>query len=171
LRRIAAVLLCCASTAAVAAPKASAAAVCPGADQPIEQLGADASRSVTLCALNHERALRGLSALSLDTRLTGAAQGHSDDMVAHRYFAHGDFGARIRRSGWTRHRRSWMIGENIGYGSGRLGTPAGIVDAWMHSGGHRANILERRFRDIGIGIASGTPSGGGGATYSTDFGS
>jgi uncharacterized protein YkwD len=171
LRRIAVLLLCCASTAAVAAPQASASPRCPGATRTLDQLGPEASRDATLCALNRERARHGLGALRLDARLTGAAQGHSDDMVAHGYFAHGDFGARIRHSGWTRHRRSWMIAENIGYGSGSMGTPAGIVDAWMHSAGHRANILERRFHDIGIGIASGIPSGGGGATYSTDFGS
>jgi len=171
LRRFAVLLLCCASTAAVAAPEASAAAHCAGAKRTLEQLGPEASRAATLCALNRERARRHLRALRLDRRLTGAAQRHSEDMVAHGYFAHGDFGARIRHSGWTRHRSSWMIAENIGYGSGAMGTPAGIVDAWMHSAGHRANILERRFRYIGIGIASGMPSGGGGATYSTDFGS
>jgi uncharacterized protein YkwD len=45
-----------------------------------------------------------------------------------------------------------------------------MVRAWMDSPGHRTNILNRRFRDIGIGIVVGTPSGPGGATYTTDFG-
>ena len=40
----------------------------------------------------------------------------------------------------------------------------------MNSPGHRANILSRSFRHIGIGIASGTPVGTGGGTYTTDFG-
>jgi uncharacterized protein YkwD len=40
----------------------------------------------------------------------------------------------------------------------------------MNSPGHRGNILSRSFRSVGIGIAAGTPSGGGGATYTTDFG-
>ena len=170
MRRLA-VLVCCASTLAVTAPAASARTACAGVSQTIQQLGATASRRATLCALNRERAARHLRALRLDTRLTHAAQGHSADMVAKRYFAHGDFGGRIRRSGWTRHRRSWTIGENLAYGTDGAATPAAIVAAWMRSAGHRANILEGRFHWIGIGIASGTPDGqGAGATYSTDFG-
>jgi uncharacterized protein YkwD len=176
MRRLVALLLCSATVAAVAAPAASAATRCAGAGRSVEQLGTSAARTATLCALNRERARHGLRALRVNARLTKAAQGHSRDMVAHRYFAHesrdgSGFGARIKRTGWTRHRRSWMLGENIGYGSGSSATPAAIVSAWMHSAGHRANILQRRFRSIGIGIASGTPGGDGGATYSTDFGS
>ena len=45
-----------------------------------------------------------------------------------------------------------------------------MVGAWMHSAPHRANILDGRFTMIGIGVALGSPAGGGGATYSTDFG-
>jgi uncharacterized protein YkwD len=45
-----------------------------------------------------------------------------------------------------------------------------IGAAWMDSPPHRANILSSSFRAIGIGIALGTPSGGAGATYTTDFG-
>jgi uncharacterized protein YkwD len=57
---------------------------------------------------------------------------------------------------------------------GDAATPATIVRAWMHSPGHRANILNRRFREIGIGVASGAPVRDGaaksGATYATEFG-
>ena len=45
-----------------------------------------------------------------------------------------------------------------------------MVRAWMNSAGHRANILSRSFKQIGIGIANGAPNGGSGATYATDFG-
>ena len=96
-------------------------------------------------------------------------------MVAKRYFAHDSksgatFSARIKRTGWTRSRRSYTIGENIGWGGGSLATPRSMVRAWMGSAGHRANILSRSFRMIGIGIANGAPNGGDGATYATDFG-
>jgi hypothetical protein len=68
----------------------------------------------------------------------------------------------------------WGIGENIAWGTGGLGTPRSIVRAWMHSPGHRANILNATFRDIGIGIAAGAPIPHGaaatGGTYTTDFG-
>ena len=54
----------------------------------------------------------------------------------------------------------------------RLGTPEAIVDAWMNSSGHRANILSRDFREIGVGFSPGTPNGGSatGGIYTTDFG-
>jgi uncharacterized protein YkwD len=172
-RRFAAAALVCAS-ALIVVPHTASAADCAGADRAPQQLGAAAARTVTLCLLNRERAARGLAPLRPDRRLTRAAQGHSADMVAHRYFAHdsrdgASFGTRIARTGWTRHRRVWTLGENIAWGEREAATPAAIVDAWMHSAGHRRNILDARFRAIGIGIVSGTPGADRGATYSTDF--
>ncbi len=89
-------------------------------------------------------------------------------MVRRHYFGHGDFAGRIRRAGY----RGWTLGENIAWGSLQWSTPAAIVDMWMHSPGHRANILRPQFREIGIGIAVGAPQRcvGGAATYTTDFG-
>jgi uncharacterized protein YkwD len=89
-------------------------------------------------------------------------------MVHHKYFDHGDFAGRIHRAGY----HGFTLGENIAWGSLRYSTPASIVNLWMHSPGHRANILRPQFRDIGIGIANGAPEGGvgGAATYTTDFG-
>jgi uncharacterized protein YkwD len=167
MRCLAALLVC----AAIAPASASAASPCDDADGALEQLGLPAARAATLCLLNRERAAHHLGALRSSTKLARAAQGHAADMVARRYFAHGDFGARIARTGWGRHRRRYTIGENLAYATGGGATPRAIVAAWMHSAGHRANILQRRFHAIGIGIASGTPDGDAGATYSTDFGS
>ena len=82
--------------------------------------------------------------------------------------------ARIRSTGYTSGAHAWSIGENIAWGSGRLATAAQIHRAWMNSPGHRANILQRSFREIGIGIAAGVPvhlsASQSGATYTTDFG-
>jgi uncharacterized protein YkwD len=167
MRCLAALLVC----AAIAPANASAASPCDAADGAPEDLGLAAARAATLCLLNAERAAHGLGALRASSKLSVAAQRHSTDMVERRYFAHGNYGARIAHTGWGRRRRSYTIGENLGYGSGGGATPRAIVAAWMASAGHRANILERRFHAIGIGIASGTPVGGAGATYSTDFGS
>ena len=64
---------------------------------------------------------------------------------------------RIRRTGYTSGARGWSLGENIAWGSGRLATAAQIHRAWMSSPGHRANILQRSFREIGIGIETGAP--------------
>jgi uncharacterized protein YkwD len=175
MRRIVAALLVCAGIAVLPISTASASR-CAGADRAPQRLGPAAANAAVLCLLNGERAAHGLRPLRLDARLARAARAHSSDMVAHRYFAHdsrhgASLAARISRTGWTRHRRSWIVGENIAWGKGSAASPAAIVAAWMHSPGHRANILDRRFRAIGIGIVSGTPRGRGGATYSTDFGS
>jgi uncharacterized protein YkwD len=97
-------------------------------------------------------------------------------MVADGFFDHdtpggGDMTARILDTGYA-NGRGWSLGENIAYGTGELATAAEIHGAWMRSSGHRANILRRQFREIGIGIALGVPDAGadGGATYTADFG-
>ena len=171
-----AVLLCSAAAGLVPATASAAGPRCPGAGRPVAEIGTTAARTATLCLLNRRRAAHGLGALRADARLIRAAQGHSDDMVANRYFQHesrdgSGFGKRIRAAGWTRDRRAYTLGENIAYGTDRDATPRAIVRAWMHSAGHRANILDPHFHLIGIGIAVRTPDGDGGATYSADFGS
>jgi uncharacterized protein YkwD len=131
----------------------------------------------TLCLLNGERADRGLAQLRLNDRLQRAALRHGDDMVEHLYFAHvGRDGSRpaerIRASGYLSSGGAWHIGENLAWGSGELAAPKKIMAAWMGSPGHRANILQRAYREIGFGVIAGNPSsrGGGGATYVTEFG-
>ena len=166
LRRLAVSSLASCALAVAASAPASAASPCAAAS----------ARAGTLCLINAERSAHGLRALGLDSRLSTAARRHSRDMVANRYFAHDSqggarFSARIARTGWMNGRGAWSVGENLGWGSGALATPASIVAAWMRSADHRANILSARFRVIGIGVAGGTPRGGAGATYTTDFGS
>lgn len=155
------------------APVAADAASCKGADA----VPSATSREThaTLCLLNEQRRAHGLRPLRLDGKLGRAARGHANDMVAKRYFAHeskngATFSTRIKRTGWTKSRRSYTMGENIGWGGGSLSTPREMVKGWMNSPGHKANILAREFRFIGIGIAAATPEGGDGGTYATDFG-
>jgi uncharacterized protein YkwD len=134
-------------------------------------------RAAVLCLHNRERAARGLPPLKENARLRRAAQGHSGDMVAGGYFAHEsrsgeDMADRILRTGYARD-QGWSLGENIAWGTGSLATAAEIQEAWMESPGHKANILRRQFREIGIGIAVGAPVDSGGepgATYTADFG-
>ena len=134
-------------------------------------------RAAVLCLHNSERAAHGLPPLRENPKLRRAAQGHSDDMVASGYFAHeslsgADMADRILRTGYARN-QGWSLGENIAWGTGSLGTAAEIQRAWMESPGHRANILRRQFREIGIGVAVGAPVDAGGidgATYTADFG-
>lgn len=131
--------------------------------------------SATLCLLNQERADRGLKAFTQSSTLDRAADDYAADMVKRRFFDHvspggGTMMDRIKGAGWAPS-GSWSAGENIAWGSGSLATPASIVNGWMHSAGHRANILNGSFSQIGIGIAAGAPQGGirGGGTYVTDF--
>ena len=106
-----------------------------------------------------------------------AAEGHSADMVEAQFFAHDgpdgtDMVDRILGTGYARG-QGWSLGENIAWGTGNLGTAREIHNAWMRSPGHKANILRRQFREIGIGIALGAPvdaRGQDGATYTADFG-
>ena len=112
--------------------------------------------------------------------LDGAARWQSHDMVARGYFDHERPGGpslvkRIRGTGYLHGARSWAVGENIGWAEGGLSTSRSIVAAWMESSGHRANILNGRYRHIGIGIAYGIPDRratgqGNGVTVTTDFG-
>jgi uncharacterized protein YkwD len=82
-----------------------------------------------------------------------------------------DFEDRILAAGYRSLGAGWTVGENIAWGTGSLATPRAITAAWMNSPGHRANVLEPDYREIGIGVALGTPGAGAdGATYTSDFG-
>jgi uncharacterized protein YkwD len=157
------------------APAASAAGACDAANASASQVSKRALVRATLCVLNAERVRHRLRPLRLNRRLSDAARRHSRAMARRRFFSHtspggASFVDRIRGTGYLTGARSWAVGENIAYGSGTRSSPRSIGRAWMNSPPHRANILSSSFRAIGIGIASGTPTGGGGATYTTDFG-
>lgn len=137
-------------------------------------------RAATLCLVNHERATRGESALRLDGHLAQAAQAHTESMAGGDYFDHTGPGGqtpldRMRAAGYIYSSRlGYEIGENIAWGTGSLGTPSAIVAAWMASPGHRANILDARYRDTAIGVSPHPPRslahGQAGGIYTQDFG-
>lgn len=134
-----------------------------------------ASDSV-LCLVNSERVMRGLRPLRASRLLHRAAQRHSDDMVARSYFSHVspngmNVRQRVRRTGYLRRRSGGTVGETIGWGANRQATPAGLVGSFMSSAAHRPLLLDRRFREIGVGLALGAPvAGARGATLTLDFG-
>lgn len=159
---------------AVAASKASS---CSGADANPSSVSRAAARKTTLCLLNAERRPRGLGQLRHNRRLALAATRHARDMVNRDYFAHdsesgASFVDRIMKTGYVARSASWLLGENLAWGSGELATPRSIVQAWMDSPGHRANILNRGFREIGIAVVLDAPvrDQHEAATYATDFG-
>ncbi|OIK25167.1 CAP domain-containing protein [Streptomyces malaysiense] len=112
--------------------------------------------------VNAERAKAGCRPLTLDAKLTEAAQAHSADMAAHQNMSHtgsdgSDPGTRITQAGYT-----WSAyGENVAYG---YSTAAEVMAGWMSSPGHRANILNCGYQEIGVGLAQP------GSYWTQDFG-
>jgi uncharacterized protein YkwD len=151
---------------------ASAAIACADENAQAGSVSERAFAQVVRCVVNEQRAANGLTPLSHDRRLARAARRFSRAMVIQRFFDHvspsgSTVAARARQAGWEGSR----LGETIGWGAGELGTPAAIVDQWMSSPPHRAVILDGHFRRVGLGVASGSPSGGGAAaTVTADFG-
>ncbi|MFI7541402.1 CAP domain-containing protein [Actinoplanes sp. NPDC049599] len=102
--------------------------------------------------VNTERATAGCAALTTDDRLIAAARGHSADMAARGYFSHTtpegvEFSTRLTSAGYR-----WSgAGENIAKGQR---TPADVMTSWMTSAGHKANILNCGFKNIGVGVAA-----------------
>jgi uncharacterized protein YkwD len=165
---IALVLALAASAPAQASPRPCANATAAAA-QASPQSVSDAVR----CLVNAERAAKGLPALRDAPALRRAATRHARDMVIRGFFEHVSPGGatvsdRAHRAGYS----GLTLGEDIGWGTGELATPAAIVDAWMHSPPHRAIILHRRFREIGVGVTPGTPedASASGAVYVIDLG-
>ncbi len=166
-------------TVAADAPVARAAqTACAAQNASPADTGAAQLEDTVLCLVNRERTKRGLRALRSNAKLDGAARGHSRAMVERNFFSHDSPGGasvmdRVKRRGY-RSSGGLMVGENIAWGSGSYATPSEIVDGWMNSSGHRANILHRSFDEIGVGVAIGAPRATHGqpaATYTTDFGS
>jgi len=167
------------SAALLAAPAPAAAKPCAGGDIVPTASNVKQVRHATLCLLNKERTSRGLKRLHSNHRLRRAAQRYSREMAIRNFFAHrspsgSTLLGRIRRTAYLSSRRSWMLGENIAWGAGSLASPRKTVRAWMHSPGHKRNILTGRFTEIGIGVVAGAPvplpAGLNAATYTTDFG-
>jgi uncharacterized protein YkwD len=163
--------------APVAIAPAAAPAACPNADQAAANAAVSDLAAGVRCLLNQQRAGGQRSAVAGNARLADAARGHATDMVARHYFAHTSLGGatfvdRIRRTGYLPSRGGWSAGEILAWASGPLATPRGIVDAWMASPEHRRILLDRRFSDVGVGVAFGAPdaSADPAITVDADFG-
>lgn len=108
-------------------------------------------RAQVIALVNQERTSRGLSALTENTKLTNVATLKSQDMINNSYFSHisptyGSPFDMMKQFGITYR----AAGENIAYGQR---TPTEVMNGWMNSSGHRANILNTSFTQIGVGIA------------------
>ncbi len=139
------------------------------------QLTTDEKRTLDLH--NQTRAANGLPGLCVHPALTNAARSHSQEMLDKGYFAHNSYNgetvkARLERFGYTFSGYSfWKYAENIYWDSGTSASPDSAHKWWMNSAGHKANILSRDFREVGIGVRTGTYKGYAGAKmYTVDFG-
>ncbi|MFE9728621.1 sigma-70 family RNA polymerase sigma factor [Streptomyces sp. NPDC005794] len=117
-----------------------------------------------IALVNNERVKEGCGSVSGNSLLAKAASDHSADMAARDYFSHTspdgtDPGARITAAGY----RWSTYGENIAKGQP---TAASVMDSWMNSDGHRANILNCDFKEIGIGRVDSS----GGPVWTQNFG-
>jgi uncharacterized protein YkwD len=144
----------------------------PGVASALEPTAAEKQ---VIAEVNQERTSRGLKPVRFKSSLTRAARAHSREMarrgvLTHRSACGWSVGQRVRHYGYTASGyRSWSVGENLYRAkAGTLyATPVVAVNAWMDSTGHRAVILTKRFRDIGVGIAK---SDGGMRYFTIDLG-
>jgi uncharacterized protein YkwD len=150
------------------------AADCPYADLVPAPGNTGKIESATFCLLNQARTQNGLKPFRRNKKLRRAAVLHNGYMLRGHFMAHqgpGEppLGARFRKVKYP-----GGGGENIGVGAGvPYATPRSMVVAWMNSPVHRANILERAFRTIGINVAAQKPLPPPpvpGASYVTEFG-
>lgn len=139
------------------------------------QLNANEKRILELH--NRARTKRGLKALCVHPDLTEAARAHSKEMLDKDYLSHNSFNGetvkeRLERFGYTFDGYSYYLyGENIACGCGTYGAPDRIFKWWMNSSVHRSNILKKKFRQVGIGVLTGTYKSCDHATmYTVDFG-
>ncbi|HEX5899259.1 MAG TPA: CAP domain-containing protein [Solirubrobacteraceae bacterium] len=159
------------------APAVATASDCPQGGDLVTALSAPDRATALLCVIDAARTVRAVRAVRPSAQLALAAQGHADDMVARQFFDHvtpggSTLGDRVNATGYIKGRRDWELGEAIAWAQQPLDTPDTLMRAWLGSPEHRAIILDRRFRDVGIGVTAGLTDGSGGlgATTVLDFG-
>jgi uncharacterized protein YkwD len=171
-------VLCIAPLAAVAGPNARAAgAACDDADLTPAGDNFEQVRASVYCLVNAARSDRGEAPVRASGKLGAAAQQMSDLMVQQSFFAHDTpdgrtLADRVAPTGYLPRPDRWMLGENLAWGDGPMGTPRAIVQGWLNSEEHRATMLDPEYEDLGVGVTLGPPGGGrqDGATYTADFG-
>jgi uncharacterized protein YkwD len=114
-----------------------------------------ARENAFLSSINRVRAEHGLAQVTVDVRLVNAARGHSTDMVRTKTFAHGTFGQRAEAEGVT----SGIVGETLGWAAHIDTATERIIQMWLASPEHRAILLGRSYRTVGIGISIGAFKG------------
>lgn len=149
------------------------------ADAPIaaaDAAGSLAATQAVTCLVNVERARRGLHAVAKSGVLSRAAIGQSADMVRLKFFADvSPLGMTLRKrivhAGYRKGSCPPTLGEVLAFGD-TLATAASLVSTLMADPAHKSVMLDRRYRDVGVGIAVGAPMDGmgDGVTLALSFG-
>jgi uncharacterized protein YkwD len=150
---------------------------CPGDDLMPDDSNIAQLNDAILCLVNGERADNGLPALNHSTQLDQSSQGMCQLMITEHFFSHEtpegkNVVDRIQPTGYIPKSGDWVVGENLAWGNGGLSTPQAIVNGWMNSPGHKANILAPDYKDIGLAACNGSPltTTDGGTVYVNNFG-
>lgn len=144
-------LLALGAVLAPALPARAASAAKPSLDPYEQQL---------VSLINETRGAHHLAALTLNAALSDAARTHAAEMGQNQYFGHDSldgtrFSARLIAGGYARKGyRVWRVGEDIAWGAGLYGSPVAVLDSWLHSPMHRAVLLDKHFRELGVGAVS-----------------
>ncbi len=131
---------------------------------PLRQTGGSTNSTVTLTSsgvvkiTNQNRGDNGLASLSVNDKLTAAAKEKLDDMFKNQYFEHVSPSGRgpADLAGDVSYQYI-VIGENLALGN--FDGDKALVDAWMASPGHRANILNVKYKEIGVAVGEGKFNG------------
>jgi uncharacterized protein YkwD len=113
----------------------------------------DRVRAEMLARVNAARKKAGAPPLRSNSRLDQAAQRHAEDMLARGYFAHESPEGKTVRDRARAAGYDWRnIGENVAEGQFSVDE---VMDTWLRSPGHRRNILDPHFKELGVGLARG----------------
>jgi uncharacterized protein YkwD len=145
-----------------------------GAAADASNLDQKAAQTVMVCLTNFARTASGLAPLVLNDTLSAAGAAKLSADVSCGVFSHEPCGQPFQAvfATYTNGASSYQIGENIAWGTGSSGTARSIMAAWLHSSGHRENILAPAFKEIGIGYLPDETFQGyaGAALWSQEFG-
>ena len=120
--------------------------------QSVLNYATEMSASNLLQETNEERTANGLAGLTINTTLNQAAQAKADDMAARDYWSHNTPEGNPPWTFFTNAGYSYQTaGENLAYG---FDSSADAVVGWMNSPGHKANILNNTYKEVGFGIAN-----------------
>ncbi|WP_328896597.1 CAP domain-containing protein [Streptomyces sp. NBC_00236] len=152
-----------ASASSPAKPTAKPSTSAPAARKTTAPAAATSAQAAVLALVNQERSKVGCSPVTASSSLASLAQSFSDDMAARGFFDHTDPDG---QSPWDRAAKAGVTGlggENIARGQADA---EAVMEAWMNSEGHRANILNCDYKTLGVGVHFGS----GGPWWTQDFG-